>query len=65
MPNGHILVVNHTGLPGRIRSPIGPTPHVRRVSVSRRTPMLDIAFLVVGALFLGACALYALACDKL
>jgi len=27
--------------------------------------MLDIAFLVVGALFLGACVLYALACDKL
>jgi len=27
--------------------------------------MLDIAYLVVGAIFLGACVLYALACDKL
>jgi len=27
--------------------------------------MLDIAFLVIGALFLGACALYAFACDHL
>jgi len=27
--------------------------------------MLDIAYLVVGALFLGLCALYALACDNL
>jgi hypothetical protein len=35
------------------------------VALSRRNPMLDIAFLVVGALFLGACVLYALACDKL
>jgi hypothetical protein len=28
-------------------------------------PMLDIAYLVVGALFLGLCALYALACENL
>jgi hypothetical protein len=27
--------------------------------------MLDVAFLVIGALFLGVCALYALACDHL
>ena len=27
--------------------------------------MLDIAYLVVGAVFLGVCALYALACDHL
>jgi hypothetical protein len=28
-------------------------------------PMLDVVFLVVGALFLGACVLYALACEQL
>ena len=28
-------------------------------------PMLDIAYLVVGALFLGGCVLYALVCDHL
>jgi len=27
--------------------------------------MLDIAYLVIGAVFLGACVLYALACDHL
>jgi len=27
--------------------------------------MLDVAFLVIGAIFLGVCALYALACDRL
>jgi len=27
--------------------------------------MLDIAYLVIGAIFLGACVLYALACDRL
>jgi hypothetical protein len=35
------------------------TPHIRRI------PMLDIAFLVVGAIFLGACVFYTLACDRL
>jgi hypothetical protein len=38
---------------------------VCRDASARRNPMLDIAFLVVGVLFLGACALYALACDKM
>jgi hypothetical protein len=38
----------------------------REESCSRKEfPMLDIAYLVVGALFLGVCALYALACDAL
>jgi len=27
--------------------------------------MLDLAYLVIGAIFLGVCALYALACDHL
>jgi hypothetical protein len=27
--------------------------------------MLDLAFILIGAVFLGACALYALACDRL
>jgi hypothetical protein len=31
----------------------------------RESTMLDIAYLVVGALFLGACVLYALACEQL
>jgi hypothetical protein len=31
----------------------------------RSRQMLDIAYLVVGAVFLGACVLYALACDHL
>ncbi len=29
------------------------------------TRMLDLAFILIGAVFLGACALYALACDRL
>ncbi len=52
-------------LPGRIRSSIGSIPGVRRDCVTRRNPMLDIVFLVVGAVFLGACVLYALACEQL
>jgi hypothetical protein len=29
------------------------------------TPMLDVAFILIGAFFLGACILYAFACDHL
>jgi hypothetical protein len=29
------------------------------------TRMLDLAYILIGAVFLGACALYALACDRL
>ena len=28
-------------------------------------PMLDLGFLLIGAVFLGACILYAYACDRL
>jgi len=28
-------------------------------------PMLDVAYILIGAVFLGACALYAIACDHL
>jgi hypothetical protein len=31
----------------------------------RESTMLDIAYLAVGGLFLGACVLYALACEQL
>jgi hypothetical protein len=31
----------------------------------RGLPMLDVAFILIGAVFLGACVLYALACDRL
>lgn len=37
----------------------------RPESVARSFLMLDIAFLVIGAVFLGACVLYTLACDRL
>jgi hypothetical protein len=33
--------------------------------MARRSPLLDIAYLVIGAIFLGACVLYALACEQL
>jgi hypothetical protein len=51
-----------------------PDRHVSRLPAARpefrmlRTgalPMLDVAFLVIGAVFLGVCGLYALACDHL
>jgi len=29
------------------------------------TPMLDLGFILIGAGFLGACILYALACERL
>ena len=32
---------------------------------ARSTPMLDIIYLLIGAAFLGACVLYAIACDRL
>jgi hypothetical protein len=28
-------------------------------------PMLDLGYILIGAAFLGACAFYALACDRL
>jgi hypothetical protein len=37
----------------------------RSGTAARSFLMLDIAFLMIGAIFLGACALYALACDHL
>jgi hypothetical protein len=57
--------VNYIALPEKVRSPVGSFKPCTPYALSRRNPMLDIAFLVVGAIFLGACALYALACDKL
>jgi hypothetical protein len=33
--------------------------------MARRSALLDIAYLVIGAIFLGACVLYALACEQL
>ena len=29
------------------------------------TPMLDLVYILIGAVFLGACVLYAFACDRL
>ncbi|MGD0430152.1 MAG: hypothetical protein ABSA58_03585 [Acetobacteraceae bacterium] len=51
--------------PRRIPSPAGSIVCVRRDAVARSYPMLDIAYIVIGAIFLGAFALYALACDRL
>jgi hypothetical protein len=43
-----------------------PSPAVQSLELWLRSrPMLDVAYLVVGALFLGVCVLYALACDHL
>jgi len=52
---GHAKASSSTGLIDRPRA----------VTVARSIPMLDIAYLVIGAVFLGLCALYALACDHL
>jgi hypothetical protein len=41
-------------------------PALSRVPYSKRTiVMLDVIYLIVGAAFLGACVLYAYACDHL
>jgi hypothetical protein len=40
-------------------------PDQRRESRLRSRPMLDIAYIAIGAVFLGVCVLYALACDHL
>jgi hypothetical protein len=32
---------------------------------ARSIPMLDVVYLLIGAVFLGACVLYAIACDHL
>jgi hypothetical protein len=34
-------------------------------SIIRRNPVPDLVFLVIGAVFLAACGLYALACEQL
>jgi hypothetical protein len=52
----------------RSRNPSLPLdgPSVQSLELcSRSRVMLDIAYLVIGAVFLGACVLYALACDHL
>jgi hypothetical protein len=40
-------------------------PRSRPDTITRSFAMLDIAYLVIGGLFLGAFVLYALACDRL
>jgi|HubBroStandDraft_1064217.scaffolds.fasta_scaffold13705_3 hypothetical protein len=40
-------------------------PDQCRESRLRSRPMLDIAYIAIGAVFLGVCVLYALACDHL
>lgn len=51
-----------------------PRPHrltgrdacgLKRNGVERTKTMLDIAYILLGAAFLGACVLYAYACDRL
>jgi hypothetical protein len=39
-----------------------PLPCGRRIG---SIPMLDIVYLLIGAVFLGGCVLYAIACDHL
>jgi hypothetical protein len=51
--------------PKRSRSTQACCSDLKPDALTRSFPMLDIAYLVVGALFLGLCALYALACDNL
>jgi hypothetical protein len=51
--------------PKRFRLPAGSIHRPRSVTVARSSAMLDIAYLVIGGLFLGAFVLYALACDRL
>jgi hypothetical protein len=48
-----------------MQSPAGSIAAVRRETMARRNTLLDIAYLVIGAIFLGACVLYALACEQL
>ncbi len=49
----------------RFPLPAGTIHRPRPDTVARTFPMLDIAYLVIGAVFLGVCVLYALACDRL
>jgi hypothetical protein len=37
----------------------------RCTGVERTKAMLDVAYILVGAVFLGACVLYAFTCDRL
>ena len=48
-------------LPGRPRAREQPQP----ATVERTIFMLDVIYLAIGAIFLGACVLYAHACDHL
>jgi hypothetical protein len=42
------------------------TPSVARCTgVERNKIMLDVAYILLGAVFLGACVLYVSACDRL
>jgi hypothetical protein len=59
------LPTYHGSDPRRAPSPAGSIVYVRRGTMVRRSPLLDIAYLVIGAIFLGACVLYALACEQL
>ena len=54
----------------RISSPQPNTAIANWHALPNRTnrgdlPMLDLAYIVIGAVFLGACVLYAYACDRL
>jgi hypothetical protein len=40
-------------------------PHAAALLPTRGKPMLDIVYILIGALFLGGCVLYAIACDHL
>jgi hypothetical protein len=51
---------------GKFPSPTGRDPTVQSLELWLRSlPMLDIAYIAIGAVFLGVCVLYALACDHL
>ncbi len=45
-----------------LRFAVDPAPHNR---ASARSPMIDVIYLLIGAVFLGGCGLYAIACEYL
>jgi hypothetical protein len=53
------------GIPKSVPVRSGSLCRKSQNTVARRIPVLDIAYLVIGAVFLGVCVLYALACDHL
>jgi hypothetical protein len=62
----HRFYIRRSLFPKPLRQPAADTPARPVLRCAQEHPaMLDVAFLVVGALFLGACVLYALACDHL